>query len=105
MSKTDKTNPYRVKVHDKKHWLQEHHDHTNGECNLPPRPKVGDEVDWNGKRGECFWWYSHDFWCDPYNHCPCKMCKADGWEGDPRNRKAIRREGKRLSRDYWKEME
>jgi hypothetical protein len=75
MSKTDKTAPWSVRVFNRPSWLEEHHDHRDGVCDLPPRPEPGDDVElfatWPG---HCAWIASRDFWCDRANACGCKIC-------------------------------
>jgi len=55
VSKTDKTDPFFV--HAK---LTDRHNHTKGDCTLPPKPKTAAEYDaqmpWtSANRGHCYW--------------------------------------------------
>lgn len=103
MSKTDKTNPHRVKVSYRPEYLVETHDHRFGECTLGPRPGAGDEqismTDW--QRGRCCWSASDLFWGMGVSRCACVRC------GDQAGRKAKarrqRQDGSRQARNWTNE--
>lgn len=74
MSKTDKTRPWRVRVMDKKTWLEEDHDHRDGPCDLPPPPALVCDF-WAGRTTtRCYWNASCEFWVTPSNYCGCPTC-------------------------------
>lgn len=100
MSKTDKTAPWRVKVHYAHEYLEEHHDHSKGDCDLPPRPKVGEDFSWPRFHGQvnCYWDFSFAYYRSPWARCGCDMCGYDAFQ-TPR-RKRQRKEGKRIARNW-----
>lgn len=103
MSRTDKTAPWQVKAHYEPYYLIEQHNHEDGVCDLPDRPKVGEEISWRG-HPHCYWDYSYEFLCSRWSRCGCSMCSpGPGWPEDYRNAKRQRREGRRLARDWWRE--
>lgn len=102
MSKTDKTRPWRVRVMDKKRWLTEVHDHTDGLCDLPPRPALVCDFWRNGRETRCRWDASRDFWVTPSNYCGCPMCNDQ--EGRRLNVKRSRAAGRREADEAFKDV-
>lgn len=94
MSRTHKTESFAMQaIHEKDY--EAHHDHRNGDCDLPPPPKKRGDLGRVGN-GRCFWTYSKSFW---YTHrCSCDLC------GGGTNRRKERREGKREARQALKEV-
>lgn len=107
MSKTDKTAPFKMKVHNRSYWLVEVHDHRyNHECDLPARPKPGEEINWSqavwGKvRKPCHWSGASEFWSVGENRCGCPMCSEQDWRKQERRKE--RRQGKKQTRNWEKE--
>lgn len=104
MSKTDKTAPWRVKVHYEPTYLVEVHDHRDHVCDLPPRPEVGKEnvpgsFGWMGHRKEtyCHWGYSMEYITSKWARCGCWMCSY------PDTRRKNRRNGKKATRNWQDE--
>lgn len=100
MSRTDKTQPWRVKVFFYPSWVEEYHDHRDGrECDLPDRAtpeNVGRQ-----SRG-CGWTFSLGFMRSNMARCACYMCSYDAYMSVPR-RKRERIEGKNYCRNWWRE--
>lgn len=99
MSRTIKTMPPLVVAHDQ-HELVADHDHSKGECDLPPYPSTKRMLSEHGKwwKANCRWTYSATFWYS--QHCGCRMCTAYYerlWE-----RRQSRHNAKRDARQYLK---
>lgn len=99
MSRTDKTAPWRVKVLYYPAWVEEYHDHTGGECDLPARPAVGNVSNVAG--GNCGWTFSMEFRCSGMQRCGCRMCNRDPFYEVPK-RKRDRMAGRRYVRRGWR---
>jgi hypothetical protein len=70
MSKTDKTQPWWVRII--QHKPKESHDHRNGVCDLPKEPTRPEHVRW--KAGSCYWNYSTEMLYGGDSGCGCQMC-------------------------------
>jgi hypothetical protein len=111
MSRTDKTAPYYVQLFYYKDWIEEYHDHTSGECDLPPRPRnskdPGLELWYGGSRHNdethCYWVASYsNFWRSGMSNCCCGLCRPKwGWWQDGRDPRSQRRAGRRYCREGW----
>jgi hypothetical protein len=88
MSRTDKTDPWWVRLRFDRSWLVEAHDHRTGECTLPAAPAL----DW--ALGHCCWVESSHAWYESGPACCCAMC-----HGGPRNRQEARRARHQAARD------
>lgn len=89
VSRTDKTRPWRVKVHEQPAVSSvEVHDHREGACTLPPADP-GAEVQWTG----CHWAPSTALTCSGEGRCGCELCQGSfGKRLDRRvERQAMRR--------------
>jgi len=107
MSRTDKTAPWDVKIFYYPGWLEEFHDHRDGECDLPPKPRnckdPGHEF-WRWNRGHCYWVASYtQFWNNSMSNCPCSMCHGYWMWEDDRSPRAQRRIARRYCRDGWRD--
>lgn len=65
MSRTDKTDPYWVRVRDGRSHTEPLHDHRFGECDLPDTPEVTTDT-------RCRWVWSYVGNRD----CGCRLCTA-----------------------------
>ncbi|GAB2732442.1 hypothetical protein [Nocardioides pakistanensis] len=74
MSRTDKTRPWDVKCLDDPSWLVEVHDHRNGVCDLPERPRRMTSPFGSTERGACTWAATREFWANRANGCGCSRC-------------------------------
>lgn len=72
MSRTDKTRPLAVRVMDRRRHLEEVHDHTDGPCDLPPRPRGRAETLWGTADTRCGWVASHEWLCSAEAACGCR---------------------------------
>lgn len=93
MSKTDKTNPFWVKLMHGDLATEEVHRHEHGPCTLPP---VGaDEKGWGWEPEGCY----RDFRYTGTHVCCCHMChSSDEYELRPGKRQRL--EGKAACRDW-----
>lgn len=71
MSRTDQTRPMGVRVMDRRRWLEEVHDHADGPCDLPPRPRGRCDTFWGGGETRCHWRASYEFLRGPGGSCGC----------------------------------
>jgi hypothetical protein len=112
MSRTDKTAPWPVRVLYYPDWLDEYHDHREGECDLPARPRNMKDFGsryrlfYGGRRDvdetRCYWVASYSqFWTHPLSRCPCPLCKRYAFETRPAD--AQRREARRYCQDGWRD--
>lgn len=95
MSRTDKTDPFWVRIATGYYASEPVHRHETSECNLPPLSE------WRGEYGrdDCFWSF---FWTGR-RVCACKNCS--GWwqwgdENPRRSRYDARLEGLRWKAEY-----
>lgn len=72
MSRTDKTRPLSVRVMDRRRNLEEFHDHTDGPCDLPPRPRGRAEMLWAPGDTRCGWVASLEWLCSGEAVCGCQ---------------------------------
>lgn len=90
MSRTEQTDPLRVKCLTEKWMIEEDHDHTDGVCDLPPRPRHPDDENLHFCRAPgdtaCFWVPSSAFWRAPLAVCQCRFCSR-AWSGPDAPRK------------------
>lgn len=94
MSRTEKTAPPWVKIHE---YPVEHHDHREGICDLPPLELRAESLGF--RRGaHCYW---DGQWDKPTMYCGCPMCTMQ--DERRRERRRERREGKRQAREWWRE--
>lgn len=99
MSRTDKTQPWRVKALFYPSYVKEHHDHRKHACNLPPKATV-DNVDWwHGE--DCGWIYSNKFTDSAWTNCTCGVCDYDPYYEVPK-RKRDRLAAKRYTQSGWR---
>lgn len=106
MSRTKKTAPVEVKCFTAPGMIEPVHDHTSGECDLPPRPTR--RVDATGARTlwsaatSCYWVPSQAFNRSPLGVCGCSTC-GYSWFYRAERRKQ-RYTGRRLVRDAVKDV-
>lgn len=97
MSRTDKTRPWDVKCLDDPSWLVEDHDHRNGVCDLPDRPRGMASPLGGTERGACTWIATREFWAHRANGCGCTWCT------DQEGRRAERRRSRHSARAVVRE--
>lgn len=94
MSKTDHTAPYWVQALDRPSDLVAHHDHSDGPCDLPPRPtRWRPDPDLGVPRGRCWWTTSIRF--NVERGCGCWWCSG---KARRRERRRERRRARALLR-------
>lgn len=104
MSRTDKTQPWRIKALFYPNWVDENHDHTKGYCDLPEQATVNNVGNWEGvtqRSRSCYWDYAHEFWCSGMARCGCPACNRDPYYEVPK-RKRDRMAGRRYVRTGWR---
>jgi hypothetical protein len=101
MSRTDKTAPWRIKAFYYPSWVEEYHDHSRTECDLPPRATL-DNVSWMPARDECGWVFAREFVCSDMARCSCYMCGYDAYRSVPL-RRSQRYKARRYCRDGWRD--
>lgn len=102
MSRTDKTAPWRVKAFYYASWVEEYHDHSRGECDLPPHA-TQENLGWvPGRDSNCGWTWSIEMVRHPLQRCGCSMCGYDAYWSIPR-RKRQRIDARRYCRDGWRD--
>lgn len=70
MSRTDKTDPFWVRINTGYYASEPVHRHETSECNLPPRREW---TGWGGSgRDDCYWTFVYT----GRNVCACKMCSS-----------------------------
>lgn len=74
MSRTDKTNPYLVRLWDGTLERVAHHDHRRGECDLPGT-WAEHERSYIDQPSRCTW----DLRFTGVNPCCCSICRAQPW--------------------------
>lgn len=74
MSRTDVHRPIWVQRNDPtvRHWFMDHHDHTNGECDL----EFNLIQSWIGPGPHCY----RTPWTQCPNLCGCNLCTGRPWE-------------------------
>ena len=99
MSKTDKTNQFWVKVlHGDVDWV-EHHDHTDGVCDMPP---AEDAAAYTYGTTQC----RREFIFTGTNVCGCWMCHCRDWPlTEARRRRRDRRRARQELRVWHREYE
>lgn len=130
MSKTDKTQPFRIKVFFYPSWVEEFHDHRNGVCELPEKatPNNIEEYDalwfykgvWvteypfdrkNWKTNPrlaqsmtCYWGYSLEFWRSKMAACGCRICskRYSYWDWGSETNRGRRHQARQYVRGGWK---
>lgn len=94
MSRTDKTNPFWVKLMHGDLAVEELHDHSDGVCDLPP---IEDAVAYTYGSTRC----RRCFTYTGINTCCCKLCRECGWDVRPSKRQRLN--GKKLCREWDRE--
>ena len=86
MSRTDKTNPWNIRLKNAGCLFQESHDHTRGLCDLLPR----NHKDSADQTRNCYYTAATQAWYK-LKICGCTLCKG-GFSNPEKNRKSRRKE-------------
>jgi hypothetical protein len=99
MSKTDKTQPWKVKAFFYPSWITDKHDHRKGYCDLPLKPTPMN-IDWWRSNEACYWTFAWEALHSPLFKCGCRWCSKINWWGT-NDRKHDRLAARKYCRDGW----